>query len=77
MEWTPPNLLTHPLVSLYLLHPPKFADPLSLAPTARQKTVWEHYNKISRYIDFERECEWGDIADLALVFVSKYILHIQ
>ena len=53
-----------------------FTDLLSLAPTPRQKTVWEHYNEISRYIDVEREREWGDVADSTLVFVSKYDLHL-
>lgn len=47
------------------------ADPSSLAPNARQKTVWEHYNEIAKYIDFDREHEWGDVADSTLVFVSE------
>jgi len=54
------------------------ADVLSLAPNAaRQKTVWEHYNEIARYIDFEREREWGDVADSTLVFVSEFTLNVQ
>lgn len=47
------------------------ADSWSLAPSGRQKTVWEHYNEIAKYIDFDREHEWGDVADSTLVFVSE------
>lgn len=57
--------------------PQKFANGLSLASSARQKTVWEHYNEMSRYIDFDREREWGDVADSTLVFVSESVLYVH